>query len=121
MHTAMAAHLPLPIDSSHFDRWLEIFETAREVCPAAGSHFLDRASRMADSLELGIAAKKGEVRRGRPTGALQTPDYEDQQPLIATLRTFVCDLLGCDVPSHTPVLRCASLNRRDVHHLACGS
>jgi hemoglobin len=30
----MVAHLPLPIDSPRFDRWLEIFaETAREVCP----------------------------------------------------------------------------------------
>src|SRR5690242_18771489 len=30
----MRLHLPLPIDSQHFDRWLEIFErNAREVCP----------------------------------------------------------------------------------------
>jgi hemoglobin len=30
----MVAHLPLPIDAPHFDRWLEIFvETARNVCP----------------------------------------------------------------------------------------
>jgi hemoglobin len=68
----MAAHLPLPIDSPHFDRWLEIFaQTARDVCPPpAAIHFLDRASRIADSLELGIAAKRGEVRpkRTRRTG-----------------------------------------------------
>jgi len=67
----MAAHLPLPIDTPHFDRWLEIFaETAREVCPpAAAAHFLERAHRIADSLELGIAAHKGEIRakRVRPT------------------------------------------------------
>jgi hemoglobin len=66
----MAMHLPLPIDTPHFDRWLELFaETAREVCPpAAAEFFLSRAHRIADSLELGIAAQKGEVRpkRARP-------------------------------------------------------
>ena len=66
----MPVHLPLPIDTPHFDRWLEIFAaTARDVCPpAAAAHFLERASRIADSLELGIAAQKGEIRskRARP-------------------------------------------------------
>jgi hemoglobin len=66
----MVAHLPLPIDTPHFDRWLEIFaETAYEVCPPqAAAHFLDRAHRIADSFELGIAARNGEVRppRKRP-------------------------------------------------------
>jgi len=60
----MAAHLPLPIDTPHFNRWLELFaETARELCPpAAAAHFIERAHRIADSLELGIAAKRGEIR-----------------------------------------------------------
>lgn len=66
----MAVHLPLPIDTPHFDRWLEIFaETAEELCPpAAAAHFLERAHRIADSLELGIAVHKGEIRprRTRP-------------------------------------------------------
>jgi hemoglobin len=66
----MVAHLPLPIDTPHFDRWLGIFaETAREVCPpAAAAHFLERAQRIAESLELGIAVQKGEIRpmRVRP-------------------------------------------------------
>lgn len=63
----MAAHLPLPIDTPHFDRWLEIFEaTARDVCPpAAAAHFLERAHRVADSMEMGIATQKGEVRPKR--------------------------------------------------------
>ena len=63
----MVAHLPLPIDTPHFDRWLELFaETAREVCPpAAAALFIDRAHRIADSLELGIAAQKGEIRPRR--------------------------------------------------------
>jgi hemoglobin len=66
----MAAHLPLPIDTPHFDRWVEIFaETAREICPApAAAHFLERACRIAESLELGIAARKGEIRPKRATG-----------------------------------------------------
>jgi hemoglobin len=64
----MLAHLPLPIDTAHFDRWIEVFaETARDMCPrAAAALFLDRASRIADSLELGIAARKGKIRSRRP-------------------------------------------------------
>src|SRR6185437_13132327 len=59
----MAIHLPLPIDTPHFDRWLTLFaETAAEICPpAAAAHFLERAHRIADSLELGIAVHKGEL------------------------------------------------------------
>src|SRR6185437_8441870 len=55
--TPMAKHLPLPIDAQHFDRWLSLFEdTAHEVCPpAAAAHFAERARRIAESLELGIA------------------------------------------------------------------
>jgi hemoglobin len=63
----MAVHLPLPVDTPHFDRWLEIFAaTARDVCPRpAADHFIERAHRIADSLELGIASHKGEIRAGR--------------------------------------------------------
>ncbi len=55
--TPMAKHLPLPIDAEHFDRWLALFEeTARETCPAkAADHFIERARRIAESLEIGIA------------------------------------------------------------------
>jgi hemoglobin len=64
----MVAHLPLPIGTPHFDRWLELFgETAQALCPpAAAAHFLERAYRIADSLELGIAFHKGEVGSSRP-------------------------------------------------------
>ena len=57
----MPKHLPLPVDAAHFDRWLELFEqTAREVCPpAAADHFIERARRIAESLELGIAGANG--------------------------------------------------------------
>ena len=57
----MPKHLPLPVDARHFDRWLELFEaTARELCPpAAADHFIERARRIAESLELGIAGSQG--------------------------------------------------------------
>jgi hemoglobin len=53
----MPKHLPLPIDARHFDRWLEIFVvTANELCPpVAATHFIERARRIAESLELGVA------------------------------------------------------------------
>src|SRR5437660_5056273 len=59
--TPMAKHLPLPVDAGHFDRWLELFEqTAREICPPeAEAHFVERARRIAASLELGIAGTHG--------------------------------------------------------------
>ena len=57
----MPKHLPLPVDARHFDRWLEIFvETARDLCPpVAAHHFIERARRIAQSLELGIATANG--------------------------------------------------------------
>jgi len=57
----MQKHLPLPIHADHFDRWLSLFEaTAARLCPpAAAAHFIDRAHRIAESLELGIAGQNG--------------------------------------------------------------
>jgi hemoglobin len=57
----MARHLTLPVHSTHFDRWLALFEeTAREICPpVAQAHFMERARRIAESLELGIAGQNG--------------------------------------------------------------
>lgn len=57
----MAKHLPLPVDATHFDRWLLLFEeTAREICPPeAKAHFVERARRIAESLELSIAGQHG--------------------------------------------------------------
>jgi hemoglobin len=73
----MTAHLPLPISTPHFDRWLALFaQAARDVCPpAAAVHFIDRAYRIADSLELGIAAQHGEIRprRTRPADIMHSP------------------------------------------------
>lgn len=57
----MRLHQPLPVDGAHFDRWLGLFqETAEEVCPPeAAAHFVYRAQKIAESLELGIAARQG--------------------------------------------------------------
>ncbi|WP_439478400.1 group III truncated hemoglobin [Brevundimonas sp.] len=76
----MPKHLPLPVDARHFDRWLELFEaTAAEICPsAAAAHFIERARRIAESLELGIAGANGVLlRKGerylRPTEPATPP------------------------------------------------
>ena len=57
----MPKHMVLPIDAAHFDRWLALFEeTAQELCPpVAAEHFIVRARRIAQSLELGVALQAG--------------------------------------------------------------
>ena len=60
--TPMQAHAALPdISGQHFDRWLSLFRTtARELCPPdAAELFIDRAERIAQSLETGIALYRG--------------------------------------------------------------
>jgi len=59
----MQAHAPLPVDASHFDRWLGLFaRTAHDVCPpAAANYFTERAHVIAESLELGIATHNGRL------------------------------------------------------------
>ncbi len=59
----MEKHLPLPVDARHFDRWLALFrDTAHATCPpAAAEHFIERAERIATSLELGIAGWHGTI------------------------------------------------------------
>jgi hemoglobin len=59
--TPMVKHMPLPVDAEHFDRWLALFEaTANEICPPeAAAHFVERARRIAASLELGVASGAG--------------------------------------------------------------
>ncbi len=63
----MRMHAPLPVDARHFDHWLGLFqETAEAVCPPeAAAHFVFRAKKIAESLELGIASSRGVMlRRG---------------------------------------------------------
>jgi len=61
----MAKHMPLAVDARHFDRWLGLFEeTARDLCPpAAAERFIERARRVAESLELGVASANGALLR----------------------------------------------------------
>ena len=61
----MQVHKSLPVDARHFDRWLALFEeAARETCsPLAVDLFLERARRIAESLELGIAISRGQMPR----------------------------------------------------------
>lgn len=59
----MQVHLKLPVAAEHFDRWIALFEmTANELCPpVAAAHFIERARRIADSFELGMAARDGRI------------------------------------------------------------
>lgn len=58
----------------HFERWLTLFETtAREVCaPEIEEFFVDRARRIADSLQirLGIGSKALHLPGGAPAGSV---------------------------------------------------
>jgi hemoglobin len=57
----MAAHLPLGLEPAHFTRWLELWEaTATRVLPPDGAALLiERAQRIATSLQHGIAFAQG--------------------------------------------------------------
>lgn len=65
----MAPHLKLPLEPPHFARWLALFEaTARQVCSEpAVTLLLEKARRIARSLQLGIEAKRGIVPTRRQT------------------------------------------------------
>ena len=56
----MQKHAMLPVDAGHFDRWLALFRaTVAEVAPAQAARFVERAERIAESLEAGIALAQG--------------------------------------------------------------
>ena len=52
-------HMDLPIDARFFDYWLDLFaKTAAEVCPPkAAEVFKEKSTRIAGSLELGVAIR----------------------------------------------------------------
>ena len=57
-------HRRSPFSAAHFDRWLALFEaSAQHVCGRAAALFIDRAHRIAQSLELGIATSRGLILR----------------------------------------------------------
>jgi len=57
----MGPHLKLLLEPRHFARWLTLFEqTARDICSEAGATLLlEKARRIAQSLQLGMEAKRG--------------------------------------------------------------
>lgn len=59
----MQKHFPLELHGPHFARWLALFEqTAREICaPAGGDYLMERARRIASSMEIGMAVGRGEL------------------------------------------------------------
>lgn len=65
----MVAHARIQdIRPTHFARWLHLFrQTALETCPPeAAALFIARSEMIAESLQLGIAASRGELPPVRP-------------------------------------------------------
>lgn len=56
----MPAHVALPVEWRHFERWLALFrEAAAEICPPEGAaHVIERAERIARSLHMAIEDHK---------------------------------------------------------------
>ena len=70
----MAAHARIPeIRSTHFARWLHLFaQTAHAVCPpAAAELFIAKSEMIGQSLQLGLAASRGENPECRETDRLR--------------------------------------------------
>lgn len=60
----MAAHAALPdITPAHFKRWLNLFrQSAEKLCPPdAAALFVAKSEMIAQSLQLGIAARRGDL------------------------------------------------------------
>nr|WP_215906589.1 group III truncated hemoglobin [Phenylobacterium glaciei]QQZ49421.1 group III truncated hemoglobin [Phenylobacterium glaciei] len=60
----MAAHAALPdITPAHFTRWLNLFrQSAEKLCPPdAAALFVAKSEMIAQSLQLGIAARRGDL------------------------------------------------------------
>jgi hemoglobin len=59
----MRSHLMMPLEGRHFDRWLDLFEANAlvELPREIAAIFIDRARRIADSFEAGVASVRGEI------------------------------------------------------------
>lgn len=72
------AHQSLGLEPAHFERWLGLFEeTVATVCAGpAAAFFIDRAHRIADSLQIGLNIGPKALRLSTastiPTGATST-------------------------------------------------
>jgi hemoglobin len=58
----MAKHVPLRLAGAHFAGWLTLFEQAAQLLPPPAAGDFQRARQIAGSLELGVAAARGEIR-----------------------------------------------------------
>ena len=81
------AHAPLPIDASHFNRWLGLFrETAQKVCtPVGAKHVIERAEQIARSLH--IAVEEAQAAHG----AVPSLCWRKDAPMTG-LEEFITDL-----------------------------
>lgn len=61
----MPKHLPLPVDITHFQRWLDLFRaTAHDVCPPQGAEWvIERAERIAASIHMNVQDARGRYGR----------------------------------------------------------
>ena len=80
----MAAHVPLELRGPHFTRWLTLFEqTARETCSeAAANYLMEKARRIAASLEMGTSVARGELPSRNGSGLSFEPETS---PLLLAL------------------------------------
>lgn len=62
-HVRIESHKGEGLNGRHFARWLHLFaETVAELCPpAAAELFVKKSQMIAQSLQLGIAASRGEI------------------------------------------------------------
>jgi hemoglobin len=88
----MAVHMPLPIDTPHFDRWLEIFAATAEGLPAGSSQLFPRA-RLSHRRQPRIGHRipeEGDPAETRTTTANLSagPDHDVRRLSIAMLKEF---------------------------------
>lgn len=76
----LPAHRPLGLAPKHFARWLALFEaTATECCsPAGAAHLIERARRIARSLELSLTPLP--LPLGRPAHVAGAPTPPQPRP-----------------------------------------
>lgn len=75
--TPMVVHARMPeIRATHFARWLHLFQqTANQMCPPqAAAVFVAKSATIAESLQLGIAASRGEPPSAIPAGQAVGPE-----------------------------------------------
>jgi len=83
-----AVHQHLGLEPAHFQRWLSLFEaTVHEICDGpAAALFIDRAYRIADSLQIGLNIGPNALQfpmRTSPAHRLENPANDPDHSLSA--------------------------------------